>query len=273
SFVLGGKHSAKLLPSWKLERFSRTIDRDRLERTLRYTDPKTGLEVRCVGVEYADFPTVEWTVYLHNGGSAKSPLIEDLQAADIALLNASGGEFLLHHAVGSPNQANDFEPLQTVLGPGAEKRIGAAGGRPTNSDMSYFNIEWPGGGVIAAVGWPGQWSSLFQRDQANGLQFRAGQEQTCFSLEPGEEARTPLVVLQFWSGGDRLRSQNIWRRWMIAHNSPRPGGKPLPARFDACYGNLKPLAAEETAMIDGFVRERIGLDAWILDAGWYPNKD
>lgn len=273
SFVFGGKRSAKLLPSWKLERSSRTIDRERLERTLRYTDPKTGLEVRCVGVECADFPTVEWTVYLRNGGSAKSPLIEDLQAADFAFLNVSGREYLLHHAVGSPNQANDFEPLQTVLGPGEEKRIGAAGGRPTNSDMSYFNIEWPGGGVIAAVGWPGQWTSLFQRDQTNGLRFRAGQEQTRFSLEPGEEARTPLIVLQFWSGGDRLRSQNIWRRWMIAHNLPRPGGKPLPARFDACYGNLKPLAAEETAMIDGFVRERIRLDAWILDAGWYPNKD
>ncbi len=272
SFVLGGKRSSEFLPSWKLERSSRTIDRDRLERTLTYTDPKTGLEVRCVGVEYMDFPTVEWTVYLRNRGPAKSPLIEDLQAADFALLNTSGAEYLLHHNIGSPCQANDFQPLETILGPGAEKRISAAGGRPTNSDMCYFNIEWRGGGLIAAVGWPGQWTSSFERDRSNGLQFRAGQERTRFRLEPGEEARTPLIVLQFWNG-EWIRSQNIWRRWMIAHNMPRPDGKPLPARFDACYGNLKPLAAEETAMIEGFVRERIRLDAWILDAGWYPNQD
>ena len=272
SFVFGGKRSSEFLPSWKLERSSRTIDRDRLERTLTYTDPKTGLEVRCVGVEYMDFPTVEWTVYLRNRGSGKSPLIEDLLAADFPLVNTSGAEYLLHHNIGSPCQPNDFQPLETVLGPGTEKRISAAGGRPTNSDMCYFNIEWRGGGLIAAVGWPGQWASSFERDRTNGLRIRVGQERTRFRLEPGEEARTPLIVLQFWNG-EWIRSQNIWRRWMIAHNLPRPGGKPLPARFDACYGNPKPLAAEETAMIDGFVRERIRLDAWILDAGWYPNQD
>ena len=272
SFIYGGRRSSDFLASWKLTRSSRVIDRDRLERTLTYADPKTGLEVRCVGVEYEDYPTVEWTVYLRNGGSAKSPLIEDLLAADLALRNSSGAEYLLHHNIGSPCQPNDFQPLETVLGPGAEKRISAAGGRPTNSDMCYFNVEWKGGGVIAAVGWPGQWSSSFRRDKADGLRVCIGQETTHFVLEPGEEARTPLVVLQFWCG-DWLRSQNIWRRWMLAHNTPRSGGKTLSARFDACWGNLKPLAAEETAMIDGFVREKIKLDAWILDAGWYPNQE
>ncbi len=229
----------EFLASWKSARSFRVIDRDRLERTLTYTDPKTGLEIRCVGVEYADYPTVEWTVFLRNGGSARSPLIEDFLAADLPLRNSSGAEYLLHHSLRSPNEPADFQPLETVLGPGAEKRIAAAGGRPTNSDMCYFNVEWKGGGVIAAVGWPGQWSSSFQRDKADGLRVRIGQEATHFVLEPGEEARTPLVVLQFWSG-DWLRSQNIWQRWMLAHNTPRPGGKPLSARFDACWGNLKP---------------------------------
>lgn len=272
SFTYGGKPSAEILPAWKREIRQRTIDANRRETVQTYTDPATGLEVRCVGVEYLDFPTVEWTVYLRNGASVKTPLIEDLQAADFGIHNASGGEYLLHHSVGSPCQPNDFQPLETVLAPGAEKLIAAKNGRPTSSDMCYFNLAWKDGGVIAAAGWPGQWAASFRRDQAAGLRFRLGQEKTHFALDPGEEARTPLVVLQFWQG-DWLRSQNIWRRWMIAHNMPRPGGRPLGARFDACSGNLRPTAAEETALIDGFVRERIRLDAWILDAGWYPNKE
>ena len=55
-------------------------------------------------------------------------------------------------------------------------------------------------------------------------------ELTRFKLHPGEEVRTPLVAVQFWRG-DWLRAQNIWRRWMLAHNVPRPGGKLPPANW------------------------------------------
>jgi alpha-galactosidase len=272
SFIYGGRNITELLADWKPASATKLLDRGRSEKTLAWTDPKTGLSVRCLAVVYSDFPTVEWTVYLKNTGSADTPIIEDLQALDAGFLKGSGREFLLHHSVGSPCQPNDFQPLETTLGPGVDKRISAKGGRPTNSDMSYFNLEWEGGGTILAVGWPGQWSATFRRDGADGLRVRAGQELTHFKLHPGEEIRTPLIVLQFWSG-DWLRSQNIWRRWMIAHNLPRPDGTALPPHFDSCWGNMKPTAEEEIAMVEGFTRERIKLDYWILDAGWYPNGE
>ena len=60
-----------------------------------------------------------------------------------------------------------------------------------------------------------------------GFSVRAGQELTHFKLLPGEEVRSPLVALVFWQG-DWIDGQNVWRRWMIAHNLPRPGGQ-LPA--------------------------------------------
>jgi alpha-galactosidase len=34
------------------------------------------------------------------------------------------------------------------------------------------------------------------------------------------------VVLEAWKG-DWLRGQNLWRRWMLIHNVPRPGGRLL----------------------------------------------
>ena len=75
SFTYGGRPSAEALTTWKLKRATENLDDRRIERTLIYTDPKTGLMVRCVGIEYTDFPTVEWTVYLKNTGTADTPIL------------------------------------------------------------------------------------------------------------------------------------------------------------------------------------------------------
>jgi alpha-galactosidase len=275
SFMYDGKPSSEFLKEWKLERTSKPLDAQRTERTMTYTDPKTGLIVRVVAIEYRDFPTVEWTVYFRNPGTSPTPLLEKIQALDAQFARGHYGEFLLHHAVGSPCAQNDYAPLESTLEPKTEKRIGAAGGRPTNSDMSYFNLEVATGhGVIVVVGWPGQWSSLWTRDADTGLHVQAGQELTRFTLLPGEEVRSPLIVLQFWAG-DWIRSQNVWRRWMLAHNVPRPGGNlPQPELFgcsshlfnEMCDAN----EANQKMCIDRYVAERIPIGHWWMDAGWYP---
>jgi alpha-galactosidase len=243
------------------------------EHTLSWADPDTGLEVRCVAIQYHDFPTTEWTVYFRNTGSQNTPIIENIQALDVQLDRGDTGEFLLHHNVGSPADGNDYGPLETVLPPGKTKRMGGAGGRPTNSDWSYFNLEWPGEGLIVAVGWPGQWVAELVRDQARGLQIRAGQELTRFKLLPGEEVRSPLVVLQFWEG-DWIRSQNIWRRWMMAHSMPRPGGQLPQPQFVASSSRqydemIKATEANQIMFIDRYLSEKLPLDFWWMDAGWY----
>ena len=100
--------------------------------------------MRCVAVEYHDFPTVEWTLYFKNTGGGDTPILENVSRRwTSSSTAATRREFLLHHDVGSPADGNDYGPLETPLGPGSTKRIGAAGGRPTNSDWSYFNLEWP----------------------------------------------------------------------------------------------------------------------------------
>jgi alpha-galactosidase len=278
SFTYAGKPSAELLKTWQLKRTSRELDANRAEHTLVYTDPKTALVVRCVGVEYRDFPTVEWTLYFKNAGDKDTPILENIQALDIRVKRPAGPssdatEFHLHHQRGAPATPQDYEPFDTVLAPGAQQRIAAAGGRPTNSDLPYFNLELPGGqGLIVVVSWAGQWAATFQRDKENHLQIRAGQELTHFKLLPGEEVRAPLVVLQFWKG-DRIGAQNVWRRWMLAHNVPRPGGKPLAPMISACNGNHYPgiitNAAEELHFLRRYLEEGIKPDYWWQDAGWY----
>jgi len=284
SFVYGGKPSAELLQRWKPNRSRKKLDDKRTEHTIVYTDPDTGLVVRCAAVEYHDFPTVEWTLHFKNTGSTDTPILSDVQALDTRLERypvrpvgeAQLCEFALHHQTGSVCKPCDYQPFRTSLGAKADKRITTYGGRPTNSDLPYFNIEWLSEGVIAVVGWPGQWAARFTRDDGVGLRVRAGQELTHFKLRPGEEVRSPMIVLQFWKG-DRVRSQNVWRRWMLAHNLPRPGGKLPPVQMAACsshqYGEMIHANKKNQIMfVDRYLTERLGLDYWWMDAGWYWNK-
>ena len=276
SFVYGGKPSPELLTAWKMERSSRKIDANRTGRTLVWTDSSTGLQVRCEAVEYSDFPTVEWTVFFKNTGKTDTPIIENVQGLDVWFQRNADGEFTLNHNTGSPCLPIDYQPHRTPLAPDSATRITTAGGRPTNTDLPYFNIEWPGQGVIAVIGWPGQWAADFKRDGALGLHVTGGQELTHFKLLPGEEVRSPLVVLQFWAG-DRARSQNVWRQWMLAHNMPRPGGKQTPLHMAACsshqYAEMINTDQEKQIMfVDRYLEEKLPLDYWWMDAGWYVNK-
>ena len=284
SFRYGDKTFAELLPLLARESKSTRLDDARMQHELRFREPETGLEIRCVAVEYLDYPTVEWTLHFRNAGEKDTPIISDVAALD-TLFSRLGddvyarfsrpGEFKLHHHTGSICAPNDYEPHETTLKAKEIKTLTSAGGRGSDGVFPYFNVEWPGEGVIAAVGWPGQWKAAFARDEGTGLRVSAGQERTHFTLHPGEEVRTPLVVLQFWKG-NREDAQNTWRRWMIAHNVPRPGGQLRPMHLTGCSSHFfgEMVTADEASQfqfIDRYVEEKIPIDYWWMDAGWYVN--
>ncbi len=277
SFVYGGRPSAELLTTWPVTRDQKQLDRNRSQRSLSWKDPKTGIEVRCVAVEYTDWPVVEWTVYFKNTGNANTPILENIQGLDIRVERAEGAEFVLHQHRGDNNIPESYQPFSEPLLVNSSKTARPAAGRPTDSSFPYYNLQMPGGGLIAAVGWPGQWATRFERDSARGLRFTAGQDLTHLYLKPGEEIRTPLIALLFWQGTETVRAQNVWRSWMLAQNLPRPGGK-LPAPLNAfCDGGFFPgLAVSEAGekqFIDALTREHVKLDYWWIDAGWYPCRN
>ncbi len=85
-----------------------------MARTQTWTDPATGLIVRCESIEYKDFPVVEWTLHLKNGGQSDTPIISQIQSIDLPLPTAEGA--ILHHSRGSPAGKQDYEPMETHLG-------------------------------------------------------------------------------------------------------------------------------------------------------------
>jgi hypothetical protein len=54
SLVYGGQASKAFLVAWKKKAETRKLDDARIQHTLTWTDPKTGLELQCVAVEYRE---------------------------------------------------------------------------------------------------------------------------------------------------------------------------------------------------------------------------
>jgi len=286
AFTYGGRPSAELLPTWEVTYDSRELSAEKTERAVTYTDPETGLQVRCVAISYRDYPAVEWTVYLKNTGSADTPLLTGVHALNAKWDPPSDEPCTLHYSLGTlyPTAAADFTPMATKLytvksklNPYNSRRFFPVIGRPSGGVMPYFNFSTKyDQGVIVAVGWPGAWFTEYGRDDKGAVVMTAGQEYVRLKLLPGEEIRTPLMAMLFYEG-DWIDGQNQWRRWMVEHNLPRPGGQqiqPLVAANSSAHFHemVHADAASQIEFINRYREENIRLDYWWMDAGWYENR-
>lgn len=265
SFSYGGRDAHEVLSG--AERIpTRTSDwlSGKRTHTVTWRDRATGLEVRLLATEYRDYPTIEWVAYLRNSGPAPSPVVEKLQAIDLALDVNRGGA--LRTIRGDDDSARSFQPLKFPLD--QPRMFEPVLGRPTDTAWPYFNLDGGTSGIIAAIGWPGQWRAEFT-PVAGGIKVRAGQSATRISLQPGEEIRTPLVALLFWHRADWIEAQNLWRRWFLAHNIPRVKGELPPAATMTCPPTTKPAAGEAIAGLNAYLEQGIKLDYFWVDAGWY----
>lgn len=223
SFVYDGKPSGELLKDWSAEKSSRQLDSRRTERTLVFTDPKTGLEIRCTAIEFADFPAVDWVLHLTNRGDKDTPVIEQIRPLDWQVESQDAGGVAVHHSLGDSNTGQSFAPVEDVLSAAKPGPLVLApvGGRSSDGHLPYFNLDRRTGGVAAAIGWSGQWEADFQIAPDGAFRVRAGQQLTHLKLHPGETIRTPRILLVFWSGDNPLRGNNLLRQVTLAHYSPR----------------------------------------------------
>lgn len=148
SFKFDGKSSGEL--PWRPARASRQLDDQRTEHTLTYADDKMGLQVRCVAVEYHDFPAVEGTAYFKNAGSNDTPILEDVQRLDARFGCGTDGQFVLHGIKGDFCTADSFEPYRRTLAANTVTKFAPpASGKSSDgpSGWPYFNLQYPGGGL------------------------------------------------------------------------------------------------------------------------------
>lgn len=296
AFDYGDMKSKDILSKWQFDK-SQSDSNDRILLCFKWLDPNGVLGIRCECVVYKSFPVVEWTVYFENKGRQNSLMLSQIHAINSIFTRAAeNSEFVLHKWKGGSAFKDDYEPSASPLSANSQTDIACFGGRPTNENMCYFNLEMPGptktdvvsataiwqktrtltesgGGVIIALGWPGQWKMSFVRDGLNSVAVIGGQEKTEFYLRPSERARSPLVALQFYKGGF-IRSQNIWRKWMLNGNLPKIGNSVPVSLLTPCSSHQFVEATQATEknqieFIKGYIEKGLKPDFWWIDAGWY----
>ena len=153
SFVYDGKPSAEFLATWK-RALTEEADDGLKRRTLSFTCPDTGFEVKAVCTVYTETPGVDWTLYFTNRGDADSAVLENVNALDtsVALADANAVA-VLHQLRGSTAVATDWQPFDMPIGPGQRVDIVPQSGRSSKEACPFFTCLWPGGGVVTAIGW------------------------------------------------------------------------------------------------------------------------
>ncbi len=224
-----------------------------------------------VKLDYTEFNATEWQPSLQAPTSAKSPLYDNLKSADFVVQFPSKAPVELHWSKGSHSELEDFQPFTGSLPLGKPFPLQSFGGRSSDGVMPYFNLAGEGGGLIVAVGWPGDWKATFETVGEGQIRVTAGLQRSHFKLEAREKVRLPSVLLMSYRG-DWLDGQNQFRRLMLKHFTPatHPAMDLMPVAAsvhgmigfnDTTETNLSKLAADIGAL-------KLPLDSYWLDAGW-----
>jgi len=266
SFVYGRQPSGALLKAWPKKTASRQLDAGRTEYSVVWSDPKTSLRVRLTAVDFVDSSAVEWTAYFTNDGRVDAPVLEDIQALDMSVpLKGDGVPTVLYSrgCGGMDTYALRKQPLNQL----ESLRLSNDGGGKTVETIPFFDIQMDGRGLIGAVGWPGAWAISMSRPTEGAIAVRAGMERTHLSLHPGEEIRTPQILLLPWEG-DAIDAHNILRRHVLKYHMPQYDGKPvvLPVSHLG-WGGMK--TTTSLRLLDQITKEKIGYETFWMDAGWY----
>ena len=276
SFVYGGRHSAALLPGWTRTQTTARLDSRRTRHTLGLSDPVTGLAVVCEAICYSDYPAIDYVLRFGNTGAKDTPELTGILPLDLRVRLNPRETPRVHYSRGGGNSPEDYRLFHAELEKGKPFSLAAAGGRSSNTHMPWFNLQWDGGGLIAAIGWSGQWKADVVR--GDGLELRAGMEDAGFVLHPGETVRTPRIVLVPWAGGDLFRSYNINRHLMLDRYMPRVNGEPVfpPISKNTAYDELElsPWKSNHGLknQLDIVEAARsLGIEHYWLDAYWFKD--
>ncbi len=210
---------------------------------------------------------MEWVVRFKNTGGKDTPILESIQACSTSWPLVKSGETFINWAKGGVAGFDDFAPGRTALKGGAKLRLQPGGGRSSSQVLPFFNLQGAGGGVIAAIGWTGEWLATFTMDIRGQPNMEAGLERTHLVLHPGESIRTPRMAALFYFG-DQWRGQNLWRQFVLKHHRPQVNGQPMISPITC--GNWGATRAEvHLDNIRKIIEKDLPIDYYWIDAEWY----
>jgi alpha-galactosidase len=273
SFRYGGEAASTFLKDWKRAAQTKETPTSTLHQS-SWTDPNTSLRVTATATVFKRYAAVEWVLEFENLGTEDTPLIEQVNALDVQLRTGYLRKpVVLHHLAGDVCGERSFLPLETEVEPGKTVALAPEGGRSSNGAFPFFNVQYGDKGVIAAIGWSGQWRATLDRTAIGPTTLRAGMEKLSLSLHPGEKIRTPRILLLPWKG-DRLTAHNRFRRLLLFEYGPRLNGRPLGLPlalqcFDRYASKVPDWGTEAVQLRVAKAAYNAGCDADWLDAAWF----
>ena len=260
---------------------------DRLEKTVAETQNgfrvtlADGLTVECRAEYYEEYNVTHWVNYWENPTDHNSGRISDICDCDITVpfdpdppvtrknrqATWEPETFRIVKTNGANATETDLFTRQERIWAGQQSESHCAFGRSALENFPFFDLTRKGKGVLAAVGWTGQWKAHFIRTE-NACRLTFGIEHANFYMKPSESFRTAsATVLEYNDGQDR--AHNAFRRYIKDVISPvGKNGRPDTPPFSGLFWGGVP-SGEMVKRWKGIVKEDLPLDTCWIDAGWY----
>lgn len=226
---------------------------------------------------YPDFDALDWVLWLQNDGAADTGVLSDLLDCDIRLPFAPDAplrpgirpydpDFKVINAIGGAQSPEDFTPREFFLTAGQSQTFATEGGRSSSPVLPYIEMTRGDDGVIAAVGWSGDWKACVKRGE--DVTYQAGIPGLHFCLHPGEKLRTGRTVLMAYDAGS-LRGHNKFRRFEKKHFCimGQEGREKYGPVSMSLWGGVS--TQECIRRVRLAAKRRIGFEYIWMDAGWY----
>ncbi len=140
SFVYDRQGSSALLKSWPKKMETQTLDSVRTKHVMRWTDPKSGLQVRLEALEFANSPVVEWTAYFKNDGATDSAMLEYVQALDVSFAVSGEGIPTILYSKGC-GVMDTYALLKKPLNQLESFEISNESGGKTVETIPFFDVD------------------------------------------------------------------------------------------------------------------------------------
>ena len=284
SFIYNGMSSEDWLFKYGIKHIQST-EKTFIKHHFICSDSETGLEFTLELQEYKDFPACLWNVKFKNTGKNPTPIIEQIKTINLTwpvqehkkLYRAKGSFHYETEKNAGEAFRDNFKLITEDLSLVSKITMGGGGGRSSVDWMPYFNFEGANEGLMFGIGWTGQWLAQIKNLNDNNVCFCAGMENIRTTLLPGETISQPSILMIYWQGNDAIRGHNLLRHFIFEKLAPHDSrGKNIQApASNLTWGGM--VASSHLTRIQNLVKEKIPVDYYWIDAGWYgeagPNTD
>ncbi len=219
SAKLGSDTFDTIKASWtkNIEKGTDADGNETVVATYVYKNVKFTLE----GTLYADYPTVDYTIWAESADGSNTPVLSSFNAIDSSFAIPAAQGYTIHTSKGSGAEPEDFALVEDTLtrGDGLKYNPSLTDGRGTSRGWPYFDVIGKDCGLMLAIGWTGIWQTAFQTTKTGYVDIKAYQVDLNTVILPGEKLRSPRVVLSYFDG-DFDYGHNMFRKLIIEHYTP-----------------------------------------------------